>query len=90
MSTLTPHARRRPSDVLSRMVEGLLPPKYSVEAKPLTDRAALERVYRVVPDMQLNIRFQTDTPEDKARYGLGKGFPIGVSEGKWYFVVCMK
>ncbi len=71
-------------EILARMVGGGLPETYDIETRELGPRAELEKVYAVVPEKQLNIRFKTSTPEDKAKYGLGKGFPIarcGASTG---------
>jgi len=50
----------------------------------------LQRIYEVVPDMQLNIKYRTNTPEEKAKFGLGKGFPIARVSGEWFFVICVK
>jgi hypothetical protein len=77
-------------EMLARMVQGGLPEKYEIETRPLGPRAELEKVYQVVPDSQLTLKFLTNTPEDKARYGLGKGFPIAKASGEWFFVICLK
>ena len=77
-------------EILARMVQGGLPEKYEIETWPLGPRTELEKVYQVVPDSQLTLKFLTDTPEDKARYGLGKGFPIAKAAGGWFFVICLK
>jgi hypothetical protein len=77
-------------ETLARMVQGGLPERYVIETRPLGPRAELEKVYQVVPDSQLTLKFLTDTPEDKARYGLGKGFPIAKASGEWFFVICLK
>jgi hypothetical protein len=77
-------------EILARMVQGGLPAKYEIETRPLGPRAELEKVYAVVPEIQLNMKFLTNTPEDRARYGLGKGFPIAKLAGEWFFVVCLK
>jgi hypothetical protein len=77
-------------EILARMVQGGLPEKYEIETRPLGPRAELEKVYEVVPDIQLTIKFLTNAPEDKARYGLGKGFPIAKAAGEWFFVICLK
>ena len=77
-------------EILARMVQGGLPEKYEIETRPLGPRAELERIYLVVPDSQLTLKFLTDTPEEKAKYGLGKGFPIAQASGEWFFVICLK
>ena len=77
-------------EILARMVQGGMPEKYEIETRPLGPRAELEKVYQVVPDTQLTLKFLTNTPEDKARYGLGKGFPIAKASGGWFFVICAK
>ena len=77
-------------EILARMVQGGLPEKYGIETRPLGPRAELEKVYQVVPDSQLTLKFMTDTPEDKAKYGLGKGFPIAKASDGWFFVICPK
>jgi hypothetical protein len=77
-------------DILARMVGGGLPEAYEMEARELGPRVELEKVYEVVPEKQLNIKFRTNTPEERAKYGLGKGFPIARASGEWFFVICMK
>jgi len=77
-------------EILARMVGGGLPETYDIETRELGPRAELEKVYAVVPENQLNIRFRTSTPEDRAKYGLGKGFPIARASGTWFFVICLK
>ena len=77
-------------EILARMVEGGLPETYEIETREHGPRADLEKVYAVVPEKQLNIKFRTNTPEDKAKYGPGKGFPIAKASGEWFFVICMK
>ena len=77
-------------EILARMVQGGMPEKYEIETRPLGPRAELEKVYQVVPDAQLTLKFLTNTPEDKARYGLGKGFPIAKASDGWFFVICAK
>jgi hypothetical protein len=77
-------------EILARMVQGGLPAKYEIETRPLGARAELEKIYQVVPDNQLTLKFLTETPEDKAKYGLGKGFPIAKASGEWFFVICLK
>ena len=77
-------------EILARMVQGGLPEKYEIETRPLGPRAELEKVYQVVPDRQLTLKFLTNTPEEKAKYGLGKGFPIAPASGEWFFVICLK
>ena len=72
------------------MVGGGLPEAYEIETKELGPRVELEKVYEVVPEKQLNIKFRTNTPEERAKYGLGKGFPIAKASGEWFFVICMK
>ena len=69
------------------MVGGGLPEVYDIETRELGPRAELEKVYEVVPEKQLNIKFRT---EDKAKYGLGKGFPIARASDDWFFVICIK
>ena len=49
-----------------------------------------EKIDEVVPEKQLNIKFRTNTPEERAKYGLGKGFPIAKAADEWFFVICMK
>jgi hypothetical protein len=77
-------------EILARMVQGGLPEKYEIETRPLGPRVELEKIYQVVPDSQLTLKFLTNTPEDKARYGLGKGFPIAKAPEGWFFVICLK
>ena len=77
-------------EILARMVQGGMPEKYAIETRPLGPRAELEKIYQVVPDSQLTLRFESGTPEEKAKYGLGKGFPIAKASGEWFFVVCLK
>jgi hypothetical protein len=77
-------------EILTRMVQGGLPEKYEIETRPLGPRAELDKIYQVVPDSQLTLKFLTNTPEDKARYGLGRGFPIAKASGEWFFVICLK
>lgn len=77
-------------EILARMVDGELPPAYVIETRELGPRSALERIYEVVPDLQLTIKYQANTPAEKAKYGLGKGFPIGKSAGDWFFVICTR
>jgi hypothetical protein len=36
------------------------------------------------------IKIRPNTPEERAKYGLGKGFPIAKASGGWFFVICMK
>jgi hypothetical protein len=77
-------------EILARMVQGGLPEKYEIETRPLGPRAELEKIYQVVPESQLTLKFLAGTPEEKAKYGLGKGFPIAQASGDWFFVVCLK
>jgi hypothetical protein len=77
-------------EILARMVQGGLPEKYEIETRPLAPQAELEKIYQVVPDRQLTLKFLTDTPEQKVKYGLGKGFPIAQASGGWFFVICLK
>jgi hypothetical protein len=77
-------------EILARMVEGGLPETYEIETSELGPRAELERIYEVVPEKQLNIKYRATTAEDKAKYGLGKGFPIAKASGEWFFVICIK
>jgi hypothetical protein len=77
-------------EILARMVQGGLPETYEIETKELGPRAELEKIYQVVPEKQLNIKYRTNSPEDRARYGLGKGFPIAKASGEWFFVICAK
>lgn len=77
-------------EILGRMVQGGLPQVYEIETKDLGPRAELEKIYHVVPDKQLNIKFRTNSPDEKAKYGLGKGFPIAQASGEWFFVICVK
>jgi hypothetical protein len=69
---------------------GGLPATYEIETRELGPREVLQRIYEVVPDMQLNIKYRTNTPEEKAKFGLGKGFPIARVSGEWFFVICVK
>jgi hypothetical protein len=78
------------AEILARMVQGGLPEKYEIETRPLGPPAELEKIYQVVPDSQLTLKYLTDTPEDKAKYGLGKGFPIAKAPDGWFFVICLK
>ena len=77
-------------DNLARMVGGGLPETYEIETRELGPRVELEKIYEVVPEKQLNIKFRTNTPEERAKYGLGKGFPIAKASDEWFFVICMK
>jgi hypothetical protein len=77
-------------EILGRMVQGGLPEAYEIETKELGPRAELEKIYQVVPEKQLNIKFRTNSPEEKAKYGLGKSFPIAQASGEWFFMVCLK
>jgi hypothetical protein len=77
-------------EILARMVGGGLPETYDIESRELGPRAELERIYEVVPDRQLTIKYRTNTPAGKEKYGLGKGFPIAKAAGGWFFVVCLK
>ena len=72
------------------MVQGGLPDTYEIETRELGPREELQRIYQVVPDKQLNLKYRTNTPEEKARYGPGKGFPIARASGEWFFVICVK
>src|ERR1700676_1430132 len=73
-------------EILGRMVQGGLPEAYEIETKELGPRAELEKIYQVFPEKQLNIKYRTNSPEDRARYGLGKGFPIAKASGEWFVV----
>jgi hypothetical protein len=77
-------------EILARMVQGGLPESYEIETRELGPREEMQRIYEVVPDKQLNIKYRTKTPEEKAKYGLGKGFPIALVSGEWFFVICVK
>ena len=77
-------------EILARMVQGGLPEAYQIETSELGPREELQRIYQVVPDKQLNLKYRTNTPEEKARYGLGKGFPIARASDGWFFVICLK
>jgi hypothetical protein len=77
-------------EILARMVQGGLPETYEIETRELGPRAELEKIYEVVPDKQLNIKYRTNSSEEKAKYGLGKGFPIAKASGEWFFVICTK
>jgi hypothetical protein len=77
-------------EILERMVQGGLPDTYEIETRELGPRAELEKIYEVVPDKQLNIKYRTNSPEERTKYGLGKGFPIAKASGDWFFVVCVK
>jgi hypothetical protein len=77
-------------EILGRMVRGGLPETYEIETKELGPRAELEKIYQVVPEKQLNIKYRTSSPEELAKYGLGKGFPIAKASGEWFFVICVK
>lgn len=77
-------------EILARMVGGGLPETYDIESRELGPRAELERIYEVVPERQLTIKYRTNTPAEKEKYGLGKGFPIAKAAGEWFFVICLK
>jgi hypothetical protein len=77
-------------EILARMVGGGLPGAYDIESRELGARADLEKIYQVVPDRQLTIKYRTDTPAEKEKYGSGKGFPIAKAAGGWFFVICLK
>jgi hypothetical protein len=74
------------SEILARMVGGGLPETYEIETRELGPRAELERIYEVIPEKQLNIRYWTNSAEEKANYGLGKGFPIARASGESGFL----
>jgi hypothetical protein len=76
-------------EILARMAGGELPEIYDIESRELGPRAELEKIYEVVPDRQLTIKYRTSTGE-KGKYGLGKGFPIAKAAGDWFFVICLK
>ena len=63
--------------------------QFFAQSSPVYD-PELEKIYQVVPENQLTLKFLTDTPDDKAKYGLGKGFPIAKASGEWFFVICLK
>jgi hypothetical protein len=77
-------------EILARMVGGGLPETYDIESRELGPHAELERIYEVVPERQLTIKYQTNTPAEKEKYGLGKGFPIAKAAGEWFFVICLR
>jgi hypothetical protein len=77
-------------EILARMVGGGLPEAYDIESRELGPHAELEKIYQVVPDRQLTIKYRTNTPAEKEKYGLGKGFPIAKAAGEWFFVICLK
>ena len=76
-------------EILARMVQGGLPEKYEIETRPLGPRSELEKVYQVVPDSQLTLKFLTDTPEDKANTDWARAFRSQKRRG-WFFVICLK
>jgi hypothetical protein len=78
------------AEILARMVEGGLPETYEIETRELGSRAELERAYEVIPEKQLNLKYRTSTSEDRAKYGIGKGFPIAKANDEWFFVICRK
>lgn len=88
------HPGRPPSSIepkiLDRMLSGDLPPQFVFETRALGPKEQLAKYYWVVPSAQLNIKYLTTTPEDRARFGLGKGFAIAQSGNKWPFTICMK
>jgi hypothetical protein len=71
-------------EILAGMVEGGLPEIYEIETRELGRRAELERIYEVVPEKQLNIKYRPNTAEDKAKYGLGKGFSTAKASGECF------
>jgi hypothetical protein len=77
-------------EILARMVGGGLPETYDIENRELGPRTELERIYEVVPDRQLTIKYRENTLAEKEKYGLGKGFPIAKAAGGWFFVICLK
>ncbi|MEQ1876259.1 MAG: hypothetical protein ABL958_06410 [Bdellovibrionia bacterium] len=78
------------SEILKRMVSGPLPTKFELEAVDLGEQDVLRKIYAVLPEKQLNLKYVTKNFEERQKFGLGKGFPIGRIDGKWYFIVCAR
>jgi hypothetical protein len=76
--------------ILERMTDGDLPAEVTIITTMLGNKAALEKVYEIIPDMQLNLQYVTHSKEDRAKFGIGKGFPISLLNSKWFFVICTK
>ena len=79
-----------PPQLLERLVDGPLPPHYSIVTQNLGRPSDLAAIYRVIPEKQLTLKYETATPDERRRFGLGKGFPIARADGRWFFVVCLK
>lgn len=77
-------------NILERMVDGELPHQFTIETTELGPKNLLEKIYIVIPDKQLNLKFITKTPAEKKRFGLGKGFPITKLKDLWFFAICSK
>lgn len=77
-------------EILTKMVQGDVPANYKVKTSPLGPKETLARIYAVIPEMQLTLKYDFTSQEEKERYGLGKGYPIAQYEGKWYFTICLR
>ena len=74
---------------LAKLAGGALPENYHVKVTPLTASVAtLNRNYAVLPTHQLDIVYDTKTPQERAKYGAGKSLPIAEQNGQWYLVLC--
>ncbi len=78
------------SNILERMIEGELPPQLSIETLELGPKNLLEKVYFVIPEKQLNLKYITKTEVERKKFGIGKGFPIAKLNDRWYFAICLK
>ena len=78
------------NNILERMVSGELPLQFIFETTELGPKSQLEKVYIVIPDKQLNIKYITKTKEEKMKFGMGKGFPIAKLNDRWFFTICTK
>ncbi len=76
--------------LLKRMVAGPMPNRFTIETLDLGEKDVLRKIYAVLPEKQLNLKYVNHGFEDQKKFGLGKGFPISRIDGKWYFVVCTK
>jgi hypothetical protein len=78
------------TNILERMIDGDLPAEVTISTTMLGNKAALEKIYEIIPAMQLNLQYITHSKEERAKYGTGKGFPISLHNSKWFFVICTK
>jgi len=78
-------------EILARMTEGPLPPRYKIEVMHLsTHKTTLEKTFWVLPENELSLRYITTTKSERKKYGIGKSFHIAQHDKQWYFVICPK